>query len=137
MKLFNYQNYRNLLLWTAAACCPKRGVIKRFKKFVDTKLRFNPKIVSTSFSQFMTDTENQPTKEELQEFVDSNFEADEGLEFHNWDSSDWISDPQFLSQINNSEFRNWDNRFHEYFEATEEGGIFDNFEILRQTRVNE
>ncbi len=101
------------MLRTAAACCPNRGVIQRFKKIVDTKLRFNPKIVLTSFSQFMTDTENQPTKEELQQFVDSNFEADEVLEFHDWDPSDWISDPQFLSQINNSEFRNWDNRFHE------------------------
>ncbi|EFX63003.1 hypothetical protein DAPPUDRAFT_308726 [Daphnia pulex] len=60
----------------------------------------------------MTDTENQPTNEELQAFVDSNFEA-EGLEFQNWDPSDWISDPPFLSQINNSEFRNWGNRLHE------------------------
>ncbi len=79
---------------------------------MDKKLRFNPEIVLTNFSQFMIDTENQPTKEELQAFVDSNFEA-EGLEFQNWDPSDWISDPPFLSQINNSEFRNWGNRLHE------------------------
>ncbi|XP_046649837.1 trehalase-like [Daphnia pulicaria] len=85
---------------------------KDSKTFVDKKLRFNPETVLNSFSQFMTDTENQPTKEELQAFVDSNFEA-EGLEFQNWDPSDWISDPPFLSQINNSEFRNWGNRLHE------------------------
>ena len=60
----------------------------------------------------MNETGNQPTKEELQAFVDNNFEA-EGLEFQIWNPSDWISDPPFLSQVNNSELRDWGNRLHE------------------------
>ena len=36
----------------------------------------------------MNQTGNLPTKEELQQFVDDNFEA-EGTEFQPWDQTDW------------------------------------------------
>lgn len=82
------------------------------KTFVDKKLRFQPQQVLANFAQLMNETQNQPTKDELQQFVDNNFEA-EGLEFEPWNPSDWISDPPFLSGINNSEFRNWAQQLHE------------------------
>ncbi len=82
------------------------------KTFVDKKLRFQPEQVLANFAQLINETQNQPTKDELQRFVDNNFEA-EGLEFEPWNPSDWISDPPFLSGINNSEFRNWAQQLHE------------------------
>ena len=82
------------------------------KTFVDKKLRFPPQQVLSSFEKLMNESQNQPTKVELQQFVDSNFEA-EGLEFEPWHPSDWISDPPFLSLINNLEFRDWAQKLHE------------------------
>ena len=58
------------------------------KTFVDKKLRFQPDQVLSSFYQLMNQTGNLPTKEELQQFVDDNFEA-EGTEFQPWDPTDW------------------------------------------------
>ena len=75
-------------------------------------MRYNQEIVLASFSQLMDYTQNQPTKMQLQTFVDANFEA-EGLEFQQWDPSDWTKDPPFLQKINNSELRGWGQRVHE------------------------
>ena len=60
----------------------------------------------------MNESQNQPTKVELQQFVDNNFEV-EGLEFDPWNPSDWISDPPFLARINNTELRDWAQKLHE------------------------
>lgn len=86
------------------------------KTFVDKKLRFLPDVVLANFSQLMIETQNQPTKEQLQTFVDTNFDA-EGLEFQPWDPSDWISDPPFLSNVNNLELRDWGQKLHEGWKA--------------------
>jgi alpha,alpha-trehalase len=85
---------------------------KDSKTFVDKKMRYNPEIVLASFSQLMDYTQNQPTKMQLQTYVDANFEA-EGLEFQQWDPSDWTKDPSFLQKINNNELRGWGQRVHE------------------------
>lgn len=83
---------------------------------MDKKLRFLPDVVLANFFQLMIETQNQPTKEQLQTFVDTNFDA-EGLEFQPWDPSDWISDPPFLSNVNNLELRDWGQKLHEGWKA--------------------
>lgn len=85
---------------------------KDSKTFVDKKLRFQPEQVLATFAQLMNQTQNQPTKEDIQTFVDTNFEA-EGTEFQPWDPSDWIADPPFLAGINNAELRIWGEQLHE------------------------
>lgn len=69
-----------------------------------------------NFTQFMVETQNQPSKEEIQIFVDNNFEA-EGLEFQPWDPSDWIANPLFLSKINNTDLRTWGQQLHETWKS--------------------
>lgn len=64
----------------------------------------------------MNQSLNQPSKEELQLFVDTNFDA-EGLEFEPWNPTDWISNPPFLSKINNAELRLWGEQLHEYWKS--------------------
>ena len=46
------------------------------KTFVDKKLRMDPAIVISNFNLLMNQTGNQPTKQELQLFVDQYFDAE-------------------------------------------------------------
>lgn len=81
------------------------------KTFVDKKLRFKPNLVLDRFSELLNNTENNPSKEDLQFFIDEHFE-DEGSEFETWEPSDWISEPDFLKKINNSILKNWGRELH-------------------------
>ena len=46
------------------------------KTFVDKKLKFNPQLVYDTFSELMKNTNNSPTKADLIEFINSNFESE-------------------------------------------------------------
>lgn len=46
------------------------------KTFVDMKLKQPPQTTIDAFNQFMADHNNQPTKEEIQQFVDVSCDSD-------------------------------------------------------------
>jgi len=67
------------------------------KTFVDKKLRYKPDLILEKFSELLNNTESNPSREELQLFVDQHFD-NEGSEFETWEPSDWVSDPDFLKK---------------------------------------
>ncbi|KAJ3663036.1 hypothetical protein Zmor_007346 [Zophobas morio] len=75
------------------------------KTFVDMKLKHDEKTTLDNFDVFITNTNNNPTKEEVQQFVSDNFE--EGNEFEDWVPSDYTPNPQILSKIADTEIRNF------------------------------
>lgn len=81
------------------------------KTFVDKKLRFQPEFILASFQQLLNATDNQPTDEELRDFVDEHFDS-EGSEFETWEPTDWVEEPEFLSRIANESFRVWGRQLH-------------------------
>ena len=81
------------------------------KTFVDKKLRFQPEFILASFQQLLNVTDNQPTDEELRDFVDEHFDS-EGSEFETWEPTDWVEEPEFLSRIANESFRVWGRQLH-------------------------
>ena len=82
------------------------------KTFVDKKLRYKPDLILEKFSELLNNTESNPSREELQLFVDQHFD-NEGSEFETWEPSDWVSDPDFLKKINNSMLKNWGRELHD------------------------
>lgn len=76
------------------------------KSFVDKKLKFQPELVFNNFTQLMKNTNNSPSKTDLIEFINSNFES-EGSEFEPWDPQDWIPNPRYLNKIKQSTLRRW------------------------------
>lgn len=70
------------------------------KTFVDMKLKQSPDITLKLFDDFMQKfTERQPTKDEIQEWVESNFDP-RGSEFEAWIPDDFKKDPEILNKIN-------------------------------------
>lgn len=54
-------------------------------------------------SIYLQETQNNPTKEQVQTFVDENFDP-EGSEFEEWEPSDWNEDIKVLSHIKVNQF---------------------------------
>jgi hypothetical protein len=55
--------------------------------------------LSYIFELFLQETGNKPSKEQVQTFVDDNFDS-EGSEFEDWEPSDWKPDIALLNNIN-------------------------------------
>lgn len=85
---------------------------KDSKTFIDKPLRYAPSQVLENFYLLMNQTGNQPTQDDVSQFVENNFES-EGLEFEPWDPSDWISEPSFLSGIVNPDLQEWGRQLHD------------------------
>ena len=75
------------------------------KTFVDMKLKHDGKTTLHNFAVFITNSNNNPTKEEVQQFVSDNFE--EGNEFEDWVPTDYTPNPKILSKIADAEIRNF------------------------------
>ncbi|KAH1030103.1 hypothetical protein HUJ05_003228 [Dendroctonus ponderosae] len=77
------------------------------KKFVDMKMKYSPNDTLAKFDLFMSDfKEKKPTREDVQHFVELNFEA-EGQEFEDWRPEDWVEHPKFLDNIQDRDFQRW------------------------------
>lgn len=62
------------------------------------KMKKEPQEIINSFDDLMAATSDSPTREQLEEFVDANFE--DGNELEDWNPTDYNSQPQFLRRIN-------------------------------------
>ena len=82
------------------------------KTFVDKKLRYNPQLIITNFNQLVNSTNGEPSKEVLARFVADHFDS-EGSEFEPWDPSDWVSQPDFLGLIKDSQLKMWGLDLHD------------------------
>ena len=83
------------------------------KTFVDKKLKYPPEVVQKNFEEFKR-THGNMTKDEIQKFVDDNFDP-EGSEFEEWVPSDWKEKPAFLSNIKDDRFRDWAWKLHKFW----------------------
>ncbi|CAG7827959.1 unnamed protein product [Allacma fusca] len=88
-------------------------IYKDSKTFVDMKLKFPPDQVRENFESFKK-THSNITKNELQKFVESNFDP-EGSEFEEWYPSDWKEKPAFLARIKDPNYRGWAMKIHEFW----------------------
>ena len=72
------------------------------KTFVDMKLKQSPDITLKLFDEFMA--KGQPTKDQIQEWVESNFD-ERGSEFESWIPDDFTKNPEILNRINDKQLR--------------------------------
>nr|ARD05075.1 trehalase 2 [Antheraea pernyi] len=82
------------------------GLYNDSKTFVDMKIRISPKITMERFMEMMNRTDSNPTKADIQEFVNQNFDP-EGSEFEDWRPTDWKDNPAFLQRIQDPLFHQW------------------------------
>ncbi|XP_075987321.1 trehalase-like isoform X2 [Anticarsia gemmatalis] len=82
------------------------GLYNDSKTFVDMKLKLAPNITMEHFNQMMHRTGSQPTKADIQEFVNHNFDP-EGSEFEEWTPPDWKNNPAFLQKIKDPLLHQW------------------------------
>lgn len=73
------------------------------KTFVDLSQINSPDVTLQNFNDLMAATNDQPTKEQILEFVKSNFE--DNAELVAWTPEDFTSNPGFLEKIKNKEIR--------------------------------
>jgi len=76
------------------------------KTFVDMKMKQLPNKTWEIFQELMNRTASDPSTEQLEDFLNENFEP-AGSEFEKWEPSDWIKHPKFLDNIADFEFREW------------------------------
>ncbi|XP_045456560.1 trehalase [Melitaea cinxia] len=82
------------------------GLYNDSKTFVDMKIKLSPNITMEHFDQMMARTGSRPTKADIQEFVNQNFDP-EGSEFEEWVPTDWKDNPAFLQRIKDPHFHQW------------------------------
>lgn len=80
------------------------GVYEDSKYFVDMKMKKPPNETLESFREFMNETDNMPTTEQLKIFVEENFDHP-GSEFEDWMPMDWRKEPKFLGGIKDQQLR--------------------------------
>jgi alpha,alpha-trehalase len=76
------------------------------KTFVDMKLKDTPNNTLAKFDTFLAQNGHSPTKEELKNWVEQNFEP-VGSEFEPWTPDDWKENPRFLDGIQDKKLREW------------------------------
>lgn len=67
------------------------------KTFVDMRMRHPQKKIMENFDELMQETHNAPTREQIEVFVEDNFEA--GNEIEEWSPKDYNSQPSILRKI--------------------------------------
>jgi len=81
------------------------------KTFVDKALKSSPEDVLQNFNQLMQVTENNPTKKQIEAFVDDNFNEvpnnfdPQGSEFEEWKPSDWSEDIPLFDEITDPHYK--------------------------------
>ncbi|XP_045507569.1 trehalase-like isoform X2 [Colias croceus] len=82
------------------------GLYNDSKTFVDMKIKLSPNITMEHFHQMMNRTGSRPTKADILEFVNQNFDP-EGSEFEDWRPTDWKDNPAFLDRIKDPLLHQW------------------------------
>ncbi|GAB0092045.1 Trehalase [Sergentomyia squamirostris] len=81
------------------------------KTFVDMKLKQDPNTTMQIFNDFMVTHNQNPTRAQIQQFVDENFDK-EGSEFEPWTPVDWKEHPKFLENIQDAKLREFGTELH-------------------------
>nr|AOT99589.1 trehalase 2 [Leptinotarsa decemlineata] len=76
------------------------------KTFVDMKMKVSPKETLHLFEEFMAEFEDKPTRNDVIDFVNENFEK-AGQEFGDWMPSDWVPHPKFIDVIGDPVLKEW------------------------------
>lgn len=82
------------------------GLYNDSKTFVDMKMKLSANITMEHFYEMMNRTGSHPTKADIQEFVNQNFDP-EGSEFEDWRPTDWKDNPSFLKNIKDPLLNQW------------------------------
>lgn len=82
------------------------------KTFVDMKMKGKPKETLEAFNAFMAEKNNDPSREELKAWVESNFEKP-GAEFEDWIPDDWVANPAFLKHIKDADLREFASKLNQ------------------------
>ncbi|XP_068632048.1 uncharacterized protein [Battus philenor] len=75
------------------------------KTFVDLQLRNDENKTLELFNELLEQTNRNPSKEQIQNFVDQNFESGNELEI--WKPTDYSDNPAFLNEIRDETLRNF------------------------------
>nr|UOO00976.1 soluble trehalase 2 [Sitodiplosis mosellana] len=81
------------------------------KTFVDMKLKKTPKETVQLFHEFMAQHGDRPTRDDIIQFVSTNFEK-RGTEFVDWVPDDWKESPKYMSKIKDANFRDFANELN-------------------------
>nr|UNW45414.1 trehalase [Calliptamus italicus] len=84
------------------------------KTFVDMKMKYSPNETLERFEKFMNKTNRMPDTNEIEEFVNENFDPP-GSEFEPWDPMDWVENPAFLDRIDDPLYRNWASELNHFW----------------------
>lgn len=76
------------------------------KWFVDLKLKKSPEEIESLFNDFLEMTHNAPEKEDVEKFLQENFDRP-NAEFEPWTPSDWKPQPDFIHTIYDQNLRSW------------------------------
>lgn len=82
------------------------------KTFVDMKMKYSVEETLRRFDTLMNATHKNPSKHDIQVFLNRTFD-EAGSEFEDWDPSDWIETPKFLSSIKDPALREWGNELND------------------------
>ncbi|XP_006890899.1 PREDICTED: trehalase [Elephantulus edwardii] len=82
------------------------------KQFVDMPLSMAPDKVLLDFSELAKANNNNISRQQLQEFVNSHFQA-VGQELEPWTPEDWKDSPRFLQKISDAKLRAWARELHQ------------------------
>jgi len=74
------------------------------KEFVDMPMKYTESEILENFARFIGDNPGDMGKEKILGFVHENFEPD-GAELRPWSPPDWIPNPQFIKEIQDSNLR--------------------------------
>ncbi|XP_059051470.1 trehalase-like [Achroia grisella] len=88
------------------------GLYNDSKTFVDMKIKISPNITMEHFRELMNRTGSQPTKADILQFVNDNFDP-AGSEFEDWRPLDWKNNPAFLERIKDPLLHKWASQLNE------------------------
>lgn len=80
------------------------------KTFVDLHLRNDEQKTLDLFDELLNNTNDEPSKEDIKQFVEENF--DEGKELEMWKPDDFTDDPKFLKGIKDERLRKFGKNVH-------------------------
>lgn len=67
------------------------------------KIKHSEQIALENYDAMMKETNNEPTQDQIKQFVSDNFE--QGNELEDWSPSDFVAEPEFLKNIRDKDLR--------------------------------